>query len=369
MAAPLKDGLGRAAVARLARNIRAAWPGFDDRRFVSAALKGIADLELKQRVSHVAGVLAELLPPDYPDALQVVVHAGEVWEPGDASDPLDGFAAWPLFRFIEDRGTGDFVRSMAALRSITHLFTAEFAVRPFLERYPKRAFRELARWTSDPSEHVRRLVSESTRPRLPWAPRIPALVDDPTPVLALLERLKDDPALYVRRSVANSLNDISKDHPDRVVEVCRAWARDRTAARKWILGHATRTLVKKGHPGVWGLLGVTQRPRLARASVALGSDRVRVGEDLTFAVEIASAARGKQRLVVDYAVHFVKSNGKRAPKVFKLRVVELEPREVLRVTKRHSFRRISTRKYYPGPHAIELLVNGVSRASAEFELR
>jgi len=368
MAPPLKNGLGRPAISRLAGNVKRAWPAFDSDGFVATATRDLRRLELKQRVGHVADALATYLPDDYPESLEIIVRASETWDRGNENDPLRGFAAWPLFHFIEHQGVADFERSMAALRSITHLFSAEFAVRAFIARYPERAFAELSRWTEHVSDHVRRLVSEGTRPRLPWATRIPSLIDDPAPVLALLERLKDDRALYVRRSVANNLNDIAKDHPERVMDICEMWAERAPANRRWIIERATRTLVKEGHPRVWGLLGFTRRPRLAVSDLRLDAERISIGDDLSFQLEITSTARSGQRLAVDYAVHFIKANGKTRPKVFKLKVLELEPGRVARVSKRHSFRPISTRTYYPGRHAIEVLINGVAYARADFEL-
>jgi 3-methyladenine DNA glycosylase AlkC len=368
MATPLKHGLGRSAVARLARNIERAWPAFDSKGFTAASMRGLARLELKPRVGHIATRLAAFLPGDYAKALAIVVRASKTWDRGDEGDPLRGFAAWPLFHFIEHYGTGDFTRSMAAVRSMTHLFSAEFAIRPFIARYPRRAFAELQRWTTDSSEHVRRLASEGARPRLPWATRVPALIDDPSPVLALLDGLKDDPALYVRRSVANNLNDIAKDHPDRVLDLCETWLDGASAERRWIVRHATRSLVKAGHPRVWALLGFTRRPQVTVSEIVVSPRRVRVGDDVSFTFELASTARVGQRLVVDYAMHFVKASGAGRPKVFKLKVVQVAPRQVTALSCRHSFRKISTRTYYPGLHAIEVLVNGNIEGRAEFAL-
>jgi 3-methyladenine DNA glycosylase AlkC len=273
-----------------------------------------------------------------------------------------------LFYFIEHHGTRDFPRSMAALRSMTPLFTAEFAVRPFIARYPERAFALLMRWTRDESEHVRRLASEGARPGLPWATRVPALIDDPTPVLALLDRLKDDPALYVRRSVANNLNDIAKNHPDRVLDVCEAWLDGASTERRWIVQHATRTLVKSGHPRVWALLGFTRRPQVAVSIITVSPRRVRFGDEVSFSFRLASTARVAQRLVVDYAAWFVKASGASSRKVFKLKVVKIAPRQVIMLSCRHSFREISTRTYYPGLHTCEFLVNGNVEARAEVAL-
>ncbi len=364
----MKEGINRLAVSRLAANLKRACDSFECDAFVAAATLDLERLELKERVRKVADTLAEFLPSDYPAAAKIIVRAGETWDRGEAGDPLRGFAAWPLFDFIAERGIADFRRSMAALRSITHLFSAEFAVRPFIARYPAQAFAELTKWTRHRDEHVRRLASEGARPRLPWATRLQPLIDDPAPVVALLEHLKDDSAAYVRRSVANNLNDIAKDHPELVIDLCEAWLEGASAERRWIVERATRTLVKAGHPRVWGLLGFTKRPKVVVSPLVLSSKRVSVGDDLSLCFKITSEARTSQRLAVDYRVHFMKANGEQRPKVFKLKVLELAAKQVVEISKSQSFRRISTRKYYPGRHAIELLVNGEARAKAEFEL-
>jgi 3-methyladenine DNA glycosylase AlkC len=226
----------------------------------------------------------------------------------------------------------------------------------------------LRRWTKDDSEHVRRLASEGARSRLPWATRVPALIEDPGPVLTVLDRLKDDPALYVRRSVANNLNDIAKDHPDRVLDVCETWLHGASEERRWIVQHATRTLVKSGHPRVWALLGFTRRPHVEVSKIAVSPRRVRVGDEVSFSFHLTSTARVGQHLVVDYAVWFVKASGASSRKVFKLRVVKITPRQVMRLSCRHSFRKISIRTYYQGQHAMEILVNGNVEGRAEFAL-
>lgn len=366
---PLKNGIDRPAIKRLAANLERAWPAFDSKKFVSSSMRGLSALELKQRVAHVADSLALCLPEDYPTAVGVIVKSSEQWDRGDRSDSLHSFAAWPLFHFVEFYGTDHFVESMAALRSITHLFSAEFAVRPYITRYPKRAFAELARWTKDKSEHVRRLVSECTRPRLPWATRIPPLDGDPAPMLALLERLKDDPALYVRRSVANHLNDLAREHPETVLDVCDRWMEGASDERRWIIERATRTLVKSGHARVWKLLGFTDRPRVRESTLTLTPSVIRMGEEISFEATITSAARVPQRIAVDYVMHFVRANGQTRPKVFKLRVLDLEPGATVSMSRRHSFRAISTRKYYAGKHALEIVINGKPITRVEFSLR
>ncbi len=365
----MKDRLDSGAIARLGANVARAWPAFDAAAFTRTAERGLAPLELKQRVSHVTTVLADHLPADPAAAIRILVRAGKTWDRGDARDPLRGFAAWPVFEYIETRGGSHFDASMAALRELTHLFSAEFAVRPFIASEPDRAFAYLEAWTQDDSEQVRRLASEGARPRLPWARRLPALQRDPTRLLALLERLRDDPSPFVRRSVANNLADIAVDHPDRVVAVCKRWLRGASDERAWIVRRATRNLVKAGHPAVWSLLGYTESPAIAIDDLVVAPAEVTLGDDLRLAFRVTSTAAVHQRIVVDYAVSHVRANGTRAPKVFKLRDLELAPGATVAIEKRHPFRRITTRRYYAGVHRVDVLVNGVVQTGAEFCLR
>ena len=203
---------------------------------------------------------------------------------------------------------------------------------------------------------------------MPWGQQLPDLIADPSPTLELLEKLKDDPSELVRRSVANHLNDISKDHPDTVVAVCRRWQKNAGEERQWIIRHATRTLVKAGHPAVFALLGYTENPRLELESLALSGKEIRLGETLEFAAGLRSAAAETQRVVVDYAIHHVKANGQTRPKVFKFKTLEIAAGETVRLEKRHAIRPISTRRYYPGEHAVEILVNGQSLGTRPFTL-
>ena len=270
--------------------------------------------------------------------------------------------------FVAKYGLDYFDISMQALYQMTKRFTAEGAIRAFIQKYPDRTLTVLQQWAEDPNCHVRRLVSEGTRPRLPLAPRLRDFIRDPRPVLALLEQLKADPELMVRRSVANNLNDIAKDHPDLVVETLARWKQAADPATQWIAGHAARTLLKQGHMGALALLGYPAENNISVASFQLNQTSVRMGEDLVFAIEILSTTDAPQNLLIDYVVHHLKANGKLAPKVFKLAKKRLGPRAMLSLTKRHAFRPLSTRVYYPGRHALELQINGQRWGWQEFEL-
>jgi hypothetical protein len=216
---------------------------------------------------------------------------------------------------------------------------------------------------------VRRLVSEGTRPRLPWAPRLRAFQEDPRPVIALLELLKDDAERYVQRSVANNLNDIAKDHPELAVEVSRRWLVDASPSRRWIVRHALRSLVKKGHRGALDVMGVGGKPRVDISGIRLAPATTRIGGEVRFSFEIVSTSRKTQELLVDFAVHYVKANGTARPKVFKLRKLALPPSGRVELGSAISLKGMTTRKHYPGRHGIEALINGVPYRLGTFELR
>lgn len=251
---------------------------------------------------------------------------------------------------------------------LTQRFTAEFSIRAFLTHHPEATYARLRDWARHDNVHVRRLVSEGSRPRLPWAPRLPAFQKDPAPVLALLELLKDDPELYVRRSVANNLNDIAKDHPGIVVDTCRRWLKGATEPRKWIVNRALRSLVKQGHRGALDLIGAGQAPRIRIGAIRIAPARVRLGGTVNCTASLANLSREKQDLLIDYAVHYVKANGGTTPKVFKLKRVMLPPKASVPVSIKIRLADLTTRKHYAGRHAIDLLVNGVRFPLGGFRL-
>ena len=368
MPADLKSFIGRPVVEALASDVARVHPAFDRRAFVADALRGLEAKELLARGAHVSDALRRHLPADYEEAVGILVRSLGP-ELGGADLEGQGMAPFrylPHVAFVRDHGAAHFEASMRANHALTRRFTAEWSIRPFLERYPQRTFALLAEWASDPSVHVRRLVSEGTRPRLPWAPQVRALRDDPRPGLALLERLRDDPELYVRRSVANHLNDVAKDHPELVVETCGRWLEGASPERRALVKHALRSLVKRGDPGALALLGHGARPRIEVVSAEVTPARVRIGGKAAFRVTLASRARRSQSLAVDLEVHFVKKDGAARPKVMKGRALELRPGEIATVAKTISLAVHSTRTPNPGAHAIDLLVNGVRYPGARF---
>ena len=324
---------------------------------------------------QIADALEATLPADFGRAAQVIERALAPPWPDDrlgSDDPgrdgLEGWALWPVGEFVARRGIDHPARALQALHAITQRFSAEFAIRPFIVAHPDLVFATLQRWATDPSAHVRRLVSEGSRPRLPWGLQLRALVADPSPSLPLLAALQDDPSEYVRRSVANHLNDIAKDHPARVERWVREHLADAPPARRALLRHASRTLIKAGHPGLldaWGL----GRPLRGEARLDLAPARLTLGGHLTLTVTLHSTARHAQALAIDFALHHVKADGSARPKVFKGWTIELAPGETRTLVKRHPLRPVTTRRYHAGRHVVDLRINGRIVAEAAFELR
>lgn len=369
MAERLKDFFDARVVRAIAEELRSAEPHFDAEGFVRDGLSGLSALELTGRGWHLAEALRRHLPEPFPEASEILVRSLDRALPPSGASPMEPFRYLPHVFFVAKYGLEHFEPAMAAQYALTQRFTAEFSIRAFLERYPEATLERLQTWAADPNVHVRRLVSEGTRPRLPWAPRLRAFQKDPTPVLALLERLKDDPERYVQRSVANNLNDIAKDHPDLAAAVCAKWLDGAGKGRAWIVRHALRSLVKKGHPAALRLLGVGDPPAVKLRDGRFVPRTVRIGGDLRFHVVLASASDVGQELLVDYAVHFVKANGEARPKVFKLKKLRLPPRAEVELSGTITFRALTTRTPHEGRHRIELLVNGVPHPLGAFDVR
>ncbi len=376
---PFKNLINRDTVAATSAHLRRAWPRFDRKRFEAQATQGLEALEFKARAMQMADALQAALPDDFAHACEVlqaslapplaldakgepVSHTPEV-----AASGVAGWAVWSMGEFVARRGVRNVPTALACLHALTQRFTAEFAIRPLIQQHPAVVFHTLGRWLDDPSAHVRRLVSEGSRPRLPWGLRLQALVADPSPTLPLLRALQDDASSYVRRSVANHLNDIAKDHPDLVAGWVRDHLIDAPGERSALLRHASRGLIKSGHAptlAAWGLASGLK----GEASLKLSAARAAVGGEIGLNVVLRSSARKPQLLEVDYAVHHVRANGSLSPKVFKGWKLTLAAGEERVFTKTHSLRPVTTRTLYPGQHKVEIRVNGVALAEAAFIL-
>ncbi len=371
MAEPLKTFFSPALVRRIAADVARVSPSFPSEPFVVRATRGLDALELVDRAKQIARALADHLPPDFPAAIRVLLAS---LGPEHATDELVGAGMAPFYYlphtiFVAERGLDHFALSFQAQYELTKRFTAEGSIRAFIAKDPERTFAQLKTWAKDDNAHVRRLVSEGTRLRLPWASRVAWLDENPHRILELLELLKHDSASLVRRSVANSLNDLSKVDADLTVETCRAWLRSASPETEALVRHALRSLVKKGHRGALSLTGAGGRPRVEIGRANVSARSIRLGEEVRFSFDIVSTARRTQALVVDYAVFFIKANGAPRPKVFKLKRIELAPNDTARFESKISFVDLTTRRHYPGLHRIEALVNGVAFPVGELHVR
>ncbi|HXH73459.1 MAG TPA: hypothetical protein VNJ08_00740 [Bacteriovoracaceae bacterium] len=348
----------------MGKEILIFYPDFPYKTFIKL-VDGLDDKELKARVLLITSELKKKLPTHYPDALAIIV---KVIENGN----LKGFALWPFSEYIGQFGLDHFDNSLKAMYILTQSFTSEFAIRPYLIKNPVRVMKYFQKWSTDKNTHVRRWVSEGSRPLLPWGERLPIFIMDPTPNLLLLDKLKFDPELYVRKSVANHLNDISKNQPLVVIKLLRMWEKDcpeeHLAKIKWIKSHALRTLIKKGHKDALEIMGVMGKAKVKISALMLNQKEYKLGDKLEFQVKLTSTSTKVQKIIIDYLIDFMKSNGTKSSKIFKFKTFELKAGESINLKKSHNLKPITTMTYYHGLHHLMIQVNGDVIAQADWRL-
>jgi len=362
MAEPLKNYYNRDFLSGVACDIQSVYEPFDVEAFLETTADKTWDaLELKDRAYRIATNLGKYLSADFGAAISVidkVVMNYGTW--------LDG-TGWffPLFVELFGQDECNWDISMGALERYTRYASSELAVRPFIIKHEKRMMEQMYAWSKNEDELVRRLSCEGCRPQLPWAPALNSFKKDPTPILPILEQLKTDPSLHVRKSVANNLNDISKTHPDLVIKLARDWY-GRHEYTDWIIKHGCRTLLKKGNRDALALFGLSDTGSVGAEGFALGATAISIGDDITFSFSVEATEPTKVRL--EYGVDFVKANGKTSRKIFQISELSMKEGERKTYTKKHSFADFSTRKHYPGTHSITLIVNGTEQGTLDFEL-
>jgi 3-methyladenine DNA glycosylase AlkC len=345
-----------AFIRTLAADVATVSPGFDPDGFVRAVLgRGWRDLELKRRVRRIATTLAATVPGNYRVQLVVLRRIAANYR---------GFTGTLFPDFVEVCGLDDFDASMRALAHFTRYSSSEFAVRPFIVREEERTLRVMRGWAEHHNEHVRRLASEGCRPRLPWGVALQRFKVDPTPILPILERLRADPSDYVRRSVANNLNDICKDHPDLIIELATRWIGE-SAATDALVKHACRTLLKRGDQRVLRLFGQHDDVPVT-VELTLTSKTIAIGHRLAFDCVVRADADTSAR--IEYVIDFVTKTGGVSRKVFKIGDRQLSAGAPLRLQRQHRFTDFTTRKHYVGMHRIGIVVNGVQRAQRKFDV-
>ncbi|HVE46735.1 MAG TPA: hypothetical protein VNA57_08325 [Acidimicrobiales bacterium] len=356
-----KDEFNPGLVRALAGELRRAWPEFPSERFTRGVASALEPLELLARADMLAERLAATLPEVFGEAAAVFWRALE-------SPTFTGWMTLPCGTFVAKQGLDDPDVALPLLAGLTPRWSSEGPIRPFIERHSALTYDYLRRWCGDEDEHVRRLVSEGTRPRLPWAPLLRGLIADPSPNIPLLEALVDDPSFYVRRSVANHLNDISKDHPDIALDLAERWVH-RGESGAWIARHGLRTLVKRGDRRALAVIGAGTDTPVELVDLTLDRDQVKIGESVTFSFTVQLPTDSVAcDAIVDYRVHYAGARAAKAPKVFKLTRRRLEPGRPVTITRAHSFGHVSIRRIHPGPHRIDVQVNGRVLGSAELDV-
>ena len=358
-----RDVFNRESVSGLGNRIASVYPSFETENFIESILEDFEDLTLSERNLKICWALKSYLPDDFTEAVAVLLESQTEELEADKMEGTRGFIVMPQTLFISENGMDYFELSMYALEEMTKRFTSEFAIRYFLIEHPEKTLNQMKKWSLDTNCHVRRLASEGSRPRLPWSMRLNNFIQDPTPVIEILELMKFSKERLVERSIANNLNDIAKDNPDTVCGLLLKWQKE--GVSDWLINHSLRTLFKQGNPQALKLCGFDPDAQVNLTAFKLNSAEIEFGKTLDFSFNIHS--KSPQRLMVDYIVHHMKANGKLAPKVFKMTKKTICGQELL--SKKHSIRSISTRKYYPGKHLLQIQINGKIFVEQEFYLK
>ncbi|MFL5763104.1 MAG: DNA alkylation repair protein [Bacteroidia bacterium] len=359
MADALKDMFNREFYQRLGNGFHKADSNFNPELFVKEVTKGLAEMSLNQRLRNTTITLKKHLPADYKKSIAVLSKVVPEFH--------SHYTSFLFPDYVGQYGHDHFELSMEALKLFTQHGSSEFAIREFLKRDVHKTLAVMKKWSTDKNHHVRRLASEGSRPRLPWSFNLDKIAGNPELTRPILENLKADEELYVKKSVANHLNDFSRINPEWMLKVVSSWDKKQEHT-SWIIKHASRTLIKKGDPRSLAVFDFEKTPKVKVQKFKVQSPKLGVGEEQQFSFDIVSEKNKPQKLVIDYAVHFFKKNGEQQPKVFKLKELTLKPGQSVSISKSHSFKKISTRVYYPGKHALEILINGKSYGKKEFWL-
>ncbi len=342
----------------LAFYISANYPQFDKDKFNRLVFDSLwNERELKAKMRHITLCLRETLPEDFKQSVLILKKV---------APKITGFNGMIFPDYLEMYGIGDFDTSLSALAYFTKYSSSEFAVRPFILKDSKRVMSFMLKCAEDKNEHVRRFASEGCRPRLPWAMALPELKKDPLPILPILMELRDDESEYVRKSVANNLNDISKDHPELAMKIFREWY-GKSERTDRIIKHASRTLLKAGNKEAMKIFGYADASEIKISGFTCGETKLKIGEELKYSFTMVVSGKGKHNIRLEYEMDYVKAKSKRTQKVFKICESFYEPGEYT-FKRKHSFKKITTRKYYPGTHKITLIVNGEKNKSLFFDL-
>lgn len=341
-------------------------PSFDKAKFSNFIFdKNWENRELKDRMKHTSRVLKQFLPDNFEKATDILKNIILALRRRQIGETGIEFMFFP--DYVETFGIDHFVTSIESIEFITQFTSCEFAVRPFVIKYGDKKLNQMFQWSLHDSHHVRRLASEGSRPRLPWAIALPELKKDPKPILPILENLKTDPSEYVRRSVANNLNDISKDNPAIVISIAKQWkgCGKETDA---IIKHGCRTLLKQGQPEILKYYGLNGSDKIQVKAFKILSPKVKIGGDLKFSFTLINTESKTQTIRIEFAIYYLRQNGKLSKKVFKISERQLKSNEKIVFEKTQRFKVITTRKFYVGQQKLSIIINGQERKMANFEL-
>lgn len=355
----LKDIYNEEFISKIAQSIKEVYPNFEDKKFTKLVFnEQWVDKTLKERMRHITLCLGDTLPKNYLEALGILKQIVNTF-------PKNNLGCIFFPDFVEVYGLANWDSSIEALALFTQHSTSEFAVRPFIVENEEKMMAQMLEWSKHPNEHVRRLASEGSRPRLPWGMVLKSLKNNPSPILPILENLKEDDSLYVRKSVANNINDISRDHPSLVLDLAKNWY-GTNEYTNWIVKHACRTLLKQGNKEAMSIFGFDSTASVSIEDFAISPEKLSIGEDLQFSFKVTSNQTTPTKIRIEYKIDYVKANGSRSKKIFKVSENYVDQKKPLHYNKTHSFKDLSTRKHYRGKHTITLLLNGNEMVSKDF---
>jgi len=353
-----KNRFDLAMIKRFALEIKRVDKSFNEANFVRKAKKNLKNLEMKERTRQIARVMDEVFQKSYVENLKILEKTN-----------LSHFDSFPIFQYIEDFGIEFFDESLESMGNLTNRLSAEFAIRPYLIKDKKKVFKYLKKWAKSKDVHKRRLASEGIRPNLPWGMKVQSIHDDLKFNLQILSQLKDDPEVYVQKSVANHLNDFSHLNPKLLIDILKEWKKNETVQRSWIIRHASRNLFKKGNHGALKLHGYDPKVKLDLNHFKLSQKKIREGDSIEVAFQLENKKNKEEKVLIDYIIYYLKSNGSYSQKVFRLKDTKILKNENLNLKKKISFKKVTTRKHYSGKHFIEIQVNSQRLVKKPFDFK
>lgn len=377
MAEPFKNMYNEQFFNRFTKDLKVVISDFDAHAFVSRVMDSEwENREFKQRCSHITTVLKDFLPADYKEAIAKILELLEYVENthpdysviDDKKFGLTLEYGAVLDNYIEQYGLDDYETSIKAIEKITQFTSCEFVTHPFIIKYPDKMMAQMLIWSKHPHWGVRRLASEGCRPRLPWAMALPNLKKDPSPILPILENLKNDPARFVRLSVANNLNDIAKDNPQVVIDLVKKW-RGESQEVDWVIKHGCRTLLKQGNREMMELFGFgAVAGNISIEDFQLSTPEVKIGGSLEFSFKLLNNNDTKAKIRLEYGLYYQKANGTLTKKVCKISEKEYAANSITQINRKHSFKVVTTRKFHPGLHQVAVIINGNEFEKYDFML-